>query len=121
MKSGSKTILIVEDEPLIAEAMQLMLNTEGYATVVAGDGSRALDILHKTHVDLILTDLGMSPMHGRDFLAAKLADPVLRSLPTIVVSAEPDVSDLSGVLKVISKPFATDDLLEQVRLVFVDQ
>ncbi len=110
-----KTILIVEDDRSIAETLQFTLHAEGYATVLAEDGTRALEVLQQVQVDLVLTDLNMSPMHGRDFLKAKLANPNFRSLPAIVVSAERSLEAIPGAFSVIPKPFSIDTLVEAIR------
>ena len=61
-----KTILIVEDDENIAELLMLYLEKEGYATVTAGDGGTALQKYHERKPDLVLLDLMLPVMDGRE-------------------------------------------------------
>ena len=109
-----KTVLIVEDDESIAETINLTLTHEGYATAVAEDGTRALELLQQIKVDLILTDLVMEPMHGKELLERLENDPALRKIPVIVVSGERDILAIAGRRKAIRKPFCLEDLLKAI-------
>jgi CheY-like chemotaxis protein len=109
-----KTVLIVEDDESIAHTLELTLHSEGYATVLAGDGTRALELLGQVKVDLVLSDLNMSPMHGRELLNRMKQDSELSQLPVIIVSGEQDAHAVEGVQSAIRKPFSVDELLDAV-------
>jgi CheY-like chemotaxis protein len=76
----------------------------------AANGQEGLDRLRASWVDLVLVDLNMPVMNGTQMIAAMAADPVLRSLPVVVISSEGNRTVLDslseqGVLEVIRKPF----------------
>lgn len=69
MRSNSKkTILIVEDEPELAEVYQTLLQQAGYTVIVKHDGKAALDAVEHLEPNLILLDLRMPVMNGVEFL-----------------------------------------------------
>jgi len=61
-------ILIVEDETALSDAYETILQSDDYATRIAGDGEEALEILEEFEADLILLDLRMPRVNGLDFL-----------------------------------------------------
>jgi len=67
-KRKAKSILIVEDEPELAEAYQSLLLQSGYSVTVAHNGKEALEIAETTPPQLILLDLRMPIMDGVEFL-----------------------------------------------------
>lgn len=107
-------ILIIEDEPLILEAVVVILSEEGYDVLSAENGKTALDLLNarKTALPvLILLDLNMPVMSGEEFLVIQKADRVLKHIPTVVFTAsgrkeKPELSD-----DIVRKPINLDDLL----------
>ena len=109
-----KTVLIVEDDMAISEAISLAVSHEGYTTAVAADGTQALELLGKLKVDLILTDLAMKPMPGKELLARLEKDPALRTIPVIVISGEVDIQAIADGRKPIQKPFRRVELLKAV-------
>ncbi|MFC6478417.1 ATP-binding protein [Pseudomonas asuensis] len=76
-----ETVLLVEDDPAIRELIPEMLEDLGYFTLVAGDGYEGLEIL-KSHkgIDLLITDIGLPGLNGRD-----LAAQALRMYPSLKV------------------------------------
>src|SRR5690606_23937872 len=69
------TILVVEDEYALAGLLRDMLQEEGYAVVLASNGSQALEQLAETRPDLILSDVMMPGMDGRALTRALRTDP----------------------------------------------
>jgi CheY-like chemotaxis protein len=109
------TILVVDDDRDILEAISEVLRREGYAVVSAGDGIEATTVLASTQVDLILLDLLMPAMSGWELLEQRANDPSWTSIPVIVVSAAPrEVAPGSNVRAVIPKPFARGVLLDAI-------
>ena len=84
-----KTILVVEDEPDALQLFWRVLSSagRGYRMLRAYDGRQALDILSRERPDAILLDLVMPEMDGFEFLAIKGQSPMLRDIPTILISA----------------------------------
>jgi CheY-like chemotaxis protein len=83
-----RSILLVEDDVAIVDALSEALADEGYQVTVAGDGRRALDMLHtRPAPDVILVDLTMPVMDGFEFRQQQLTDPELAAIPTFVLTA----------------------------------
>ena len=80
------TILVVEDDVAARDVTQLLLEELGARVVVAVDGRDALDRLPHVRPDLVLTDLAMPRVGGRELLDRLRADPAHRSLPVVAVS-----------------------------------
>jgi two-component system, chemotaxis family, chemotaxis protein CheY len=108
------TILVIEDEPEIREAVVELLAREGFATDEAENGSEALKLLreHSIRPDLIVLDLMMPVMDGWTFRRAQLADPELAAIPVVVMSAV-DTGDIEASATV-QKPFAVEELVGAV-------
>lgn len=114
-RAGSgPTVLVVEDEDPLRYAIRRLLQNEGYTVLEARNGANALELLAGTEaagVKLVLTDLRMPVMDGR-----QLAAP---SLPIIFMSGFTaqlmDMRLVSPHLPFLAKPFRNDDLLATIR------
>ena len=103
----SHTILIVEDEQESRESLTELLELEGFNVVTATNGLEAWEYLHTSHQpSLIVLDVTMPVMDGRQFRQLQLKDDELAKIPTIVVSAlsASATADLAA-LKAFRKPF----------------
>ena len=91
-----RTVLVVDDEPEALRLFWRMLASadRGYRVLTASNGCQALEILRAQHPDVVLLDLIMPDMDGFQFLAAKNADPALRDVPVVVISARDPVGHL---------------------------
>lgn len=89
------TILLVEDDVTLSDAFSLMLTKEGFKAVLAFNGSEALEQLKHTTVDLILLDLLMPVMDGREFLRTFANE---RHIPIIVFSNLDTRDDVQEIL-----------------------
>jgi len=108
-----KTLLIVEDEFSLSEALASVLSEEGYCVLLAGNGRQGLERAAERRPDLVLTDLMMPLMDGRAMIQALRADPALEKLPIILMSAVDGrlaLRDLPGI-PFVRKPFDLDTLL----------
>jgi len=115
MPQGS--ILVVEDDPDVRDALTTILETEGYHVVKACDGQEALGQLRASTPSLILLDLYMPVMNGWAFRAEQLRDPKLASIPVVVVSADSMVAKRAadlGAAGYVGKPIDFDRLLSLV-------
>lgn len=112
-----RVILIVDDEEMIRMALELVLSSEGYLTISAGDGQEAIDILNQRVVDLVITDMKMPRANGMDVLrAAKTRDPGIKVIMITGFAAEEPALALSeGADEFIFKVFKRDDILGAVR------
>ena len=109
------TVLVVDDEPLIAMALEAELLDAGYAVVTAANGRQGLERLAETpRPDLVLTDMMMPIMGGAEMLAAMAADPNLRGIPAIVLSSLP-VDTIrqraNGAAAILRKPYTAEEVL----------
>lgn len=107
------TLLLVDDEPKLRDVLGVGLNDLGYRTIAAASGREALDILPREEIDLVLTDLRMPDMGGRNLLnEIKRLYP---TLPVVMMTAYSTVKDAvqaikEGAFDYIEKPFALDEL-----------
>ncbi|HSX05674.1 MAG TPA: response regulator [Candidatus Saccharimonadales bacterium] len=103
MSSGTKKILVVEDEKPLAMALEITLQKRGYQVAVAHDGETGLALLTKSHYDAVLLDLVMPIMDGFEVLAAA------QKLPTppafIVLSNLTQPDDATRSLKLGARKF----------------
>jgi len=85
-------ILIIDDCPDIQGLLRTLLESKGYEVSSSSNGAEALSQLnlHSVLPDLILVDLRMPVMDGFDFLTSQRANPRLRDIPTVVMSADGD-------------------------------
>jgi len=84
----ARTILIVDDEASVREALREVIEAEGYATAEASNGREALAWLRAHEAPcLVLLDLMMPIVSGYDFLGAVKEDPALRAVPIVIISA----------------------------------
>jgi CheY-like chemotaxis protein len=113
------TVLLVEDEDVVRAGIRRLLEREGYNVVEAQNGAQALQLLDTTadQVALVLTDLRMPVMDGRQ-LAAALAR-LRPNLPIVFMSGFTaqlmDLRLVSPHLAFLAKPFRDTDLLATVR------
>ncbi len=86
--------LVVDDEPDARRLFWRMLSgsPRGYRVLTAGDGQQAIEIMRAQRPDVVLLDLVMPEMSGFQFLAVKNADPDLKPIPVLMISAR----DLAG-------------------------
>ena len=108
-------ILVVDDEPAIRELIVAVLEDEGYQAIGAGSGSRALELLPEERPDLVLMDIMMPEMDGREALRRMREQPELAAIPVVMMSAA-FAPDRVGqrVAAFLPKPFDLDYLLETV-------
>jgi PAS domain S-box-containing protein len=117
---GSGTILLVEDEEALREVAQISLQSAGYTVLVAADGPTALEMArqHKGSVDLLLTDVIMPRMSGREVAEAVATE--RKNMKVLYMSGfTDDLVAQHGLLKagvvLLQKPFTLTALLGKVR------
>ncbi|MDE3243866.1 MAG: PAS domain S-box protein [Nitrospirota bacterium] len=116
---GSTTILLVDDEPLVRELVQDALQSEGYRVLACASGKEAIQVLSNTQapIHLLLTDVVMPGMNGRELAAKAIAqDPLLQVLFMSGYTDDRVLQDgVSGAqLAFLQKPFSMQVLLEKV-------
>ncbi len=120
--TGTESILIVEDESEIVEVLRSALESSGYNVFSAASGEEALRIfsMEPDAIDLVLLDLGLPGMGGRQCLAELLRlNPVV---PVLITSGYTTVGKAgetlaAGAVGFIGKPYQLDQLLQKIRLI----
>jgi len=106
------TVMVVEDDDCVRELVIEILGGGGFTAVGVGNGEEALRHLRQEHLHhpaLILLDLMMPVMDGRQFRSEQLKDPTLARIPVVVMSAsEEGAVPAEGY---VGKPFDIDALL----------
>lgn len=117
---AAKTVLIVEDNELNMKLFHDLLNAFGYRTVQTREGLKAVDLARKHRPDLILMDIQLPEISGMDVTRLLKADPELKSIPVVAVTAfamrgdEQRIKE-SGCEAYLSKPIAVGSFIATVR------
>lgn len=109
-----QTVLLVEDKESMAHMLQETLESEGYRSIIARDGTEGIRLLKENHVDLVISDLKLPGKDGIAVLKASKAENPL--VPVIMMTAfgkvETAVTAMKeGAFDFVTKPFDTDHLL----------
>ncbi len=114
--SADRPILLVEDDPAIRDALAECLESEGYAVCALSHGAEALDWLRRERPALVILDLVMPVMNGAEVLERIRADPALRDLSVVLMTAAvPTARDpIPAADGILTKPFELDQLLAAV-------
>jgi PAS domain S-box-containing protein len=117
--SAGETVLVVEDEPVVRGVILEMLGEQGYRTLEAVDGLSALRILRTNQrVDLLVTDVGLPGMNGRQLAdQARETRPGLKILFITGYAESVAIADgfLESGMEMITKPFDLDHLSQRIR------
>jgi two-component system, OmpR family, alkaline phosphatase synthesis response regulator PhoP len=115
-----KQILVVDDEPRIAEICRDYLERAGFKVTIAGNGADALTLARTAQPDLVVLDLGLPKMDGLDVTRALRKH---TNVPIIMLTARVEESDKLiglelGADDYLTKPFSPKELVARVRAVF---
>jgi CheY-like chemotaxis protein len=116
-----KKIMVVDDEESLIELVKAVLEQEGYEIITAMDGEEALDKLKTMRPDLILLDMMMPGMSGREVCEKIRENPKTRNLKVAFLTvakfseAGKGVLGKMNVLDYITKPFDNEDLVRRVK------
>jgi CheY-like chemotaxis protein len=112
----AKRILVVDDLPYLREVQALLLNEAGYVTTAVGNATEALARLPEISPDLILLDVAMPGMDGRQFLEHLRATPGWQRVPVILTTGKTaeEIAYDTGC-EILAKPFTESALLDCVR------
>ncbi len=116
LAGAARTILVIEDDPDVRSALAELLASEGYEVAATADGGEALDTLRGgLRPSVIVLDLMMPKVDGWDFRRAQLEDPVLATVPVVLVTAagfSPDsMRSQLGPIELHPKPIQPNVLL----------
>jgi DNA-binding response OmpR family regulator len=109
---AGERVLVIDDSPTIAKVVQLVLTKAGFVVQTAADGEAGLAAVRAERPDLILVDFVMPRMNGYQFCRELNADPKLRDIPVVLMSAKGDVGErfvkVNGIVDYITKPFSPE-------------
>ena len=113
-------VLLIEDEPNIAEAIRFILTRDGWSLSVFGDGRDGLAAVAALRPDLVILDLMLPGLSGMEILAALRSDAATAALPVMMLTAkgqgrDREAAQRAGVSAFMSKPFANADMVAAVR------
>ncbi|CAB4688381.1 MAG: response regulator [Actinobacteria bacterium] len=109
-------VLVVDDDPDLSLLMEIFLTRRGHEVLLASDGRDGLDVLGREGVDLVVLDWMMPTLDGIAMTRAIRADPRVRHLPLLMVTARHDHGEAvaAGVDEVLGKPFTGTVLVATV-------
>ena len=113
-------VLIAEDEANLVESLTFILARDGHEVSSVADGEAALQRLRSDPPDLMILDVMLPKLNGFELLKTLRADPQLKQLKVIVLTAKTQLHDRQlaeaiGVDAYITKPFSNQDVVDQVR------
>lgn len=115
-----KSVLLIEDEPNIVEALRFILEQDGWTVAAHSDGGDAVACIAAVKPDVLILDLMLPNKSGFDILRDLRAQPDFADLPILMLTAKGQTKDretaeAGGVTRFMTKPFANQDLLAAVR------
>jgi len=118
-------ILIVDDEPNIVLSLEFLMKQAGFQVRTAADGAAALDMITEDCPDLVLLDVMMPRKNGYEVCQAVRENPAWQKLKIIMLTAKGrDVEREKGLAlgadDYITKPFATQEVVERVKELLAD-
>ncbi len=117
---GQRHILLIEDEPNIAEAIRFLLGRDGWRVSVLNTGEGAMDEIATSRPDLLILDLMLPVRSGLQILTDLRADPAMQTLPVLMLTAKGQERDreaalAAGVSSFMTKPFDNSEMRATVR------
>lgn len=123
-KNALGNVLIVEDDPNTRDMLATLLGMEGFYAISAEDGLEALHLLRTVRHRapdtpcLVLLDLTMPRLGGKEFRRAQLGDPTVANVPVAVMSGAVNLEERAralGAVATVAKPIDIDLLLNVVK------
>lgn len=116
---SGRTVLIVDDEPMLAELYSVILDREGFRTVVAHDAETAVEAIKREKPDLMLLDIVMPGTSGLELCRRLRDDPDLSNQPIVLISGQVFLEDMhrvaaAGAAAYLRKPVTRPELIEAV-------
>lgn len=121
-KSGGnrKSVLIVDDDPALLKIIKPVLLASGYSVLTAMSGEKGLQIVKRQKPDLVILDVILPGIKGRQMCMKIKEDPQTQKIPVIFLTAKDSPDDVkaelaAGAIAHITKPFTPQRLLEEIR------
>jgi two-component system phosphate regulon response regulator PhoB len=118
----TKSILIIEDEKDIVDLISYHLSQSGFSVITALDGPSGLERARKEHPSLIILDLMLPEMDGKDICRALQSNPSTQSIPILMLTAKAEEVDRIvgfelGADDYVTKPFSPKELVLRVKAI----
>ncbi len=113
-------ILICDDDPDILDVIELTLSSEGFSCITTHDGEQAWEKIKNNRIDAVIIDYIMPKMNGIDLCKRIKADPLLSSMPVLMLTGKAETEDKihgleAGADDYIAKPFDPNELLARLK------
>ena len=114
------SVLLIEDEPNIIEAIRFILSRDGWRVDTHSDGLTALDAVRARRPDLVVLDVMLPNRSGYDILRDLREDPEFKELPVLMLTArgqkkDRELAEKLGASSFMTKPFSNGEVLATVR------
>jgi DNA-binding response OmpR family regulator len=121
----ARTVLVVDDDPVILRLLEVNFEMEGFDVLGAVDGQAALELARAAHPDVIVSDVMMPRMTGLELVTELRADESVRHIPVLLLSAKAQMGDVkaglaAGADDYVTKPFEPLELVERVAKLLLD-
>lgn len=115
----ARHILLIEDEPNIAEAIRFLLLRDGWQVTTHSDGASAMEMIRNTKPDALILDVMLPNKSGFDILRALRRDPDQAELPVLMLTARGQSKDRElaeglGASRFMTKPFSNSEVIETI-------
>jgi DNA-binding response OmpR family regulator len=113
-------VMLIEDEPNIAEALRFLLARDGWRVSTVADGAVVMAAVAAQHPDVLVLDLMLPGVSGLDLLRQLRADAATAALPILMLTAKGQGRDReaalqAGVTRFMTKPFANAEIVAALR------
>jgi DNA-binding response OmpR family regulator len=114
-----RTVLVVDDDPVILRLLEVNFEMEGFSVRTATDGVEGLAVAKAEQPDVVVSDVMMPRMNGLELVKGLKDDPSTASIPVILLSAKAQATDVragldAGADDYVTKPFEPLDLVDRV-------
>jgi two-component system, OmpR family, aerobic respiration control protein ArcA len=119
-KEEPKTILVIDDDETMRQALKRIFESEGYRVLVAADGTQLSQVLDESPLELIVLDIGLPWINGFELCKLLKENDDLKKIPLVFISAKTSELDVRRGFEVgaddyIKKPFDVNEIKNTVR------
>ncbi len=114
-----RTVLVVDDDPVILKLLEVNFEMEGFAVLLAHDGEEGVALTRRQRPDIVVSDIMMPRMSGLELVEELKGDPATSDIPILLLTAKAQTADVragvdAGADDYITKPFEPLELVERV-------